>query len=58
MMWAAQDRDHQLGYCQIHDLWLDRGQLMIDSQSVTVQRDPQNFYTLVRRVPFRSATMM
>ncbi len=25
MMWAAQDRGHRLGYCQIHDLWLDRG---------------------------------
>lgn len=46
MMWAAQDRGHTLGYCQIHDLWLDRGQLKIDSQAVTVQRDPDNFYTL------------
>ncbi len=46
MMWAAQDRGHTLGYCQIHDLWLDRGQLKIDSQPVTVQRDPDNFYTL------------
>ena len=46
MMWSAQDRGHTLGYCQIHDLWLDRGQLMIDSQPVTVKRDPDNFYTL------------
>ena len=46
MMWAAQDRGHTLGYCQIHDLWLDRGQLKIDAQAVTVQRDPDNFYTL------------
>ena len=46
MMWAAQDRGHTLGYCQIHDLWLDRGQLKIDAQPVTVQRDPDNFYTL------------
>ena len=46
MMWAAQDRGHTLGYCQIHDLWLDRGQLMIDSQPVTVQRNPEDFYTL------------
>ncbi len=46
MMWAAQDRGHTLGYCQIHDLWLDRGQLKIDAQTVTVQRDPDNFYTL------------
>jgi len=46
MMWAAQDRGHTLGYCQIHDLWLDRGQLMIDSQPVTVYRDPEHFYNL------------
>lgn len=46
MMWSAQDRGHKLGYCQIHDLWLDRGQLKIDSQPVIVQRDPENFYTL------------
>ena len=46
MMWSAQDRGHTLGYCQIHDLWLDRGQLKIDSQPVTVQRNPENFYTL------------
>ncbi len=46
MMWAAQDRGHTLGYCQIYDLWLDRGQLKIDAQAVVVQRDPDNFYTL------------
>lgn len=49
MMWSAQDRGHSLGYCQIHDLWLDRGQLMIDSQAVTVQRDPNNFYNLAEK---------
>lgn len=46
MMWSAQDRGHTLGYCQIDDLWLDRGQLKIDAQTVTVQRNPENFYTL------------
>ena len=46
MMWAAQDRGHQLGYCQIHDLWLDRGQLMVDTQPLMVKRDPTDFYTL------------
>lgn len=46
MMWSAQDRGHTLGYCQIHDLWLDRGQLMIDAQPVTAKRDPNDFYTL------------
>ena len=46
MMWSAQDRGHTLAYCQIHDLWLDCGQLMIDAQPVTVARNPDNFYTL------------
>lgn len=46
MMWSAQDRGHTLAYCQISDLWLDRGQLMIDAQSVTVARNPDNFYQL------------
>ena len=46
MMWSAQDHGHSLGYCQIHDLWLDRGQLMVDSQPVTVKRDPNDFYAL------------
>lgn len=46
MMWSAQDRGHSLGYCQIHDLWLNRGQLMVDTQPVTVKRDPKDFYTL------------
>ena len=46
MMWAAQDRGHQLGYCQIHDLWLDKGQLRVDAQAVSVQRDPDHFYML------------
>ncbi len=46
MMWSAQDRGHTLDYCQIHDLWLDRGQLMIDSQPVTVARNPEEFYRL------------
>ena len=46
MMWAASDRGHSLHYCQIADLWLDRGELMIDSQRVTVRRDPDDFYSL------------
>ncbi|WP_227431080.1 glutathione synthase [Psychrobacter sp. I-STPA6b] len=46
MMWAAQDRGHRLGYCQIHDLWLNQGQLMVDAQAVTVSRNPDEFYQL------------
>ncbi|WP_230661189.1 glutathione synthase [Psychrobacter sp. I-STPA10] len=46
MMWAAEDRGHQLAYCQIHDLWLDQGALKVDAQRLQVQRDPANFYQL------------
>lgn len=46
MMWSAKDRGHTLGYCQISDLWLDRGALMIDAQAVSVVRDPDDFYQL------------
>ena len=46
MMWAASDRGHTLGYCQIHDLWLDQGALKVDAQSVTVRRDSNDFYSL------------
>lgn len=46
MMWAAQDRGHRLGYCQIHDLWLNKGKLYVDSQVVNVMRDPNHFYEL------------
>ena len=46
MMCAASDRGHTLGYCQIHDLWLDQGALKVDAQSVTVRRDSNDFYSL------------
>lgn len=50
MMWAASDRGHRLGYCQIDDLWLDRGVLKVDAQSVSVRRDPNDFYSLADKV--------
>ncbi len=50
MMWAAQDRGHRLGYAQINDLWLDKGELYVDSQAVTVKRDPNNFYQLDEKI--------
>ena len=50
MMWAASDRGHDLGYCQIYDMWLDRGELKVDAQKVTVRRDPQDFYSLENKV--------
>lgn len=46
MMWAAQERGHSMGYCQIHDLWLNRGELFVDAQPVSVRRDPNSFYSL------------
>ena len=50
MMWAAADRGHTLGYCQVHDLWLDQGQLKVDAQAVSVHRDPNDFYTLADKL--------
>lgn len=46
MMWSAQNRGHKLYYCQIHDLWLNRGQLMVDSQPITCDQNPDDFYQL------------
>lgn len=46
MMWAAKDRGHSLSYCQINDLWLDKGSLKVDAQSVNVTKDAENFYQL------------
>lgn len=50
MLWSASDRGHSLGYCQIHDLWLDEGELKVDAQGVTVRRNPENFYSLQEKV--------
>lgn len=45
MMWAISDKGHSLHYCQIGDLWLDNGKLMIDSQALSVNHTP-DFYQL------------
>lgn len=50
MMWAASERGHSLGYCQIDDLWLDQGALKVDAQAVSVRRDPNDFYSLGDKV--------
>lgn len=50
MLWALQERGHSAHYCQIQDLWLDNGQLHIDSQPVTAQHDPAHFYDLGEKV--------
>lgn len=46
MAWAISDRNHSLSYCQIGDLWLNNGELMIDCQDLEVFKNPENFYTL------------
>lgn len=50
MLWALQQRGHRAHYCQIQDLWLDNGQLHIDSQPVTAHHDPEHFYDLGEKV--------
>lgn len=46
MMWTMADKNHQIYYCQIHDLWLDRGKLNIDACPISVYRNPEHFYEL------------
>ncbi|MDO4450196.1 MAG: glutathione synthase [Moraxella sp.] len=46
MAWAIKDKNHSLSYCQISDLWLNNGELMIDCQDLEVFKNPENFYTL------------
>lgn len=46
MMWAIADKGHSMAYCGIHDLWLNRGELWVDSQAVQVFKNPEHFYEL------------
>lgn len=46
MMWAIADKNHGLYYCQITDLWLQDGRLVIDNQPVQVFKNPTHFYEL------------
>lgn len=46
MLWAIEERGHTAHYCQIHDLWLDNGELQIDSQAVKTFKNPEHFYEL------------
>ena len=50
MMWAATERGHTLAYCGIHDLWLEYGQLNVDSQSIKVFKNPDKFYELGEKI--------
>ncbi|MDO4427049.1 MAG: glutathione synthase [Moraxella sp.] len=46
MAWAIKDKNHSLSYCQINDLWLNNGELMIDCQNLEVFKNPERFYEL------------
>lgn len=46
MMWAIADKSHGLHYCQIEDLWLDNGDLQVDTQNLQVFKNPDHFYQL------------
>lgn len=50
MLWAIEDRGHTASYCQIQDLWLDKGKLQIDSQPVKGFKDPAHFYELGEKI--------
>ncbi|UNU73775.1 glutathione synthase [Moraxella nasovis] len=50
MMWAIDERHHRLFYCNIDDLWLDRGRLMIDAWALSVFKNPNHFYELGEKV--------
>ena len=54
MMWASEAQGHTLGYAQVADLWLNRGELQIDAQSLSVvpkaDATPDNFYQLGEKV--------
>lgn len=46
MMWAASDKGHRLSYCGIYDLWLNKGELCVDTQDIQVFKNPDKFYQL------------
>ena len=50
MLWAISERGHTAHYCQISDLWLDKGKLCIDSQLISVFKNPEKFYDLDEKI--------
>lgn len=54
MMWAICDKNHTLSYCQIDDLWLNQGELQVDSQSVQVFKNPDKFYELGKKTTVKA----
>lgn len=54
MMWAICERGHELAYCGITDLWLDKGELYVDKQDVQVFRNPDDFYRLGEKITVKA----
>ncbi len=50
MLWAISERGHTAHYCKISDLWLDKGKLCIDSQLISVFKNPEKFYDLDEKI--------
>ncbi|MDO4440781.1 MAG: glutathione synthase [Moraxella sp.] len=55
MAWAISDKGHSLSYCQINDLWLDNGELLIDNQSLQVFKSADKFYELGEKNTVKAA---
>lgn len=56
MAWAISDKGHGLNYCQIEDLWLNQGALMIDAQPLQVFKNPTYFYQLGEKNTTKATT--
>lgn len=50
MAWAIADKQYGLNYCKINDLWLENGELMIDSQPLQVFKNPEKFYEIGEKI--------
>lgn len=46
MMWAIDDKGHQIYYAKIDDLWLNQGKFAVDAQRVSVSKNRDDFYQL------------
>ena len=46
MLLAAQGRGYELTYLEMNDLYLDTGKPMCNARSLSVQRDPENWFAL------------
>ncbi|XOV78999.1 MAG: glutathione synthase [Aestuariibacter sp.] len=55
MLLEAQERDYQLTYLEMNDLYIDNGQPMAMSRALTVERNEENWFTLgeMQRTPLQ-----